>query len=132
MFVSQHSNVVLKVTMSVGRGTVVVGILLLSFLVWLWRYSPEDEVGAWLEDNDLGHLGQHFRAKGEGSQGESDDICVVISMDHRPVQLDSLLVGYWLLFSSVSQAQLFTERERVWSNLVSQARPTSARERKIW
>ena len=132
MFVSQHSNVVLKVTMSVGRGTVVVGLLLLSFLVWLWRYSPEDEVGAWLEDNDLGHLGQHFRAKGEGSQGESDDICVVISMDHRPVQLDSLLVGHWLLFSSVSQAQLFTERERVWSNLVSQARPISAREGRVW
>ena len=113
VFVSQHGNVVLKVTMSVGRGTVVVGVLLLSFLVWLWRYSPEDEVGAWLEDNDLGHLGQHFTAKGEGSQGESDDLCVVISMN---VQLDSLLVGYRLLFSSVSQAQLFTERGRVWSH----------------
>ena len=92
----QYSTAVLKITMSVGRGTVV-GVLLLSFLVWLWRYSPEDEVGAWLEDNDLGHLGQHFRAKGEGSQGENGDLCVVISMNHSPVKLDSLLVGYRLL-----------------------------------
>ena len=63
--------------MSAGRGAVVVGVLLLSFLLWLWRYSPEDQVAAWLEDNHLGHIRQHPRVKGEnlGCMG-CDDCCV--------------------------------------------------------
>ena len=46
---------------------IVVGVLLRSFLVWLWLwwYLPEDEVGVWLNNNGLVHLIQDFQAKGE-------------------------------------------------------------------
>lgn len=47
-----------------SKGVVVVGVLLLSFLVWLWRYSPEDEVADWLKNNGLGQLRNHPLMKG--------------------------------------------------------------------
>ena len=43
-------------------GAVAVGVIMASFLVWLWYYSPpetEDEVSVWLEKQGLSHL-RHF------------------------------------------------------------------------
>lgn len=38
-----------------------VGVLMLSFMAWLWLYSPdkESEMERWLEDNQLSQLKQH-------------------------------------------------------------------------
>lgn len=38
-----------------STGKVAIGVLMASFLVWLWRNSPEteDEVWAWLEKHNL-------------------------------------------------------------------------------
>lgn len=51
--------------MSTGR--VAVGVLMASFLVWLWRYSPdtEDEVSAWLEERGLASTRRLSPIKGE-------------------------------------------------------------------
>ena len=44
-----------------SRGAVAVGVVMASFLVWLWRYSPEaeDEVAAWLEKQGLASIRHH-------------------------------------------------------------------------
>ena len=63
---------------------IVVGVLLRSFLVWLWLwwYLPEDEVGVWLNNNGLVHLIQDFQAKGEelgeGGRKGSPTGCTVL------------------------------------------------------
>ena len=43
---------------AMSRGAVAVGVVMASFLVWLWRYSPEaeDEVAAWLEKQGLASI----------------------------------------------------------------------------
>ena len=46
------------------KGAVVMGVLILSFLVWLWSYTPEDEVAAWLTENGLAKLRKHPRIMG--------------------------------------------------------------------
>ena len=42
-----------------------------SFLVWLWRYSPEteDEVASWLETKGLANIRQHRHVRGEAGPG---------------------------------------------------------------
>ncbi len=58
-----------------SRAAVAVGIVLISFLVWLWRYTPEDEVGAWLEDHGLKDLRHHGALEGEGEAVFHQLIC---------------------------------------------------------
>ena len=50
------------------KGAVAIGVLILGFLVWLWRYDSghsQNEVAIWLNANGLGDLVHHPKIKSE-------------------------------------------------------------------
>lgn len=64
--------------MSSQGPVVVVGVLILSFLIWLWCYSPQSavsELEAWLDDSKLSLLKQHPMIQGTCTSATQQSPC---------------------------------------------------------
>ena len=72
--------------MSSHGPVVVVGVLILSFMVWLWSFSPhgpesEGEVVKWLNENKLGQLKDHPTIKRKCTQGAVQIVHIYSKVD---------------------------------------------------
>ncbi len=70
-----------------------VGILLFSFLVWLWCYSPgnESEIEKWLEENKFSQLKDHPSLQSKFRSGSSG--CTVLSYSTDSLMSLHLFIG---------------------------------------